>query len=111
MAIETPDKQTAVIDRHEFWMRHINAWKHSGQTRAVYCEHHGLSLQRFAYWRKRLKEKTCFSPTLVRIPHEIMRQAATSPIRVVVDARYVIEVGDGFSSSTLARVLDVVRGR
>ena len=110
MAMNAPDSQTEVVKRHEFWHRHIHAWKHSGQTRALYCEHHGLSLQKFAYWRKRLKKKAGCNQTLVQLPHGILRQAVSSPVRVVVDERYVIEVADGFSASTLARVLDVVQG-
>lgn len=111
MTMNPPGDQTEVVTRHEFWHRHINGWKHSGQSRAVYCEHHALSLQKFAYWRKRLKKKASLNPALVQIPHGIVRQATCPPVRVVVDERYVIEVADGFSASTLARVLDVVQGR
>ncbi len=111
MTMNTPGHQTEVVERHEFWTRHINAWKHSGQTRAVYCDHYGLSLQKFAYWRKRLKKKASLNPTLVQLPHGILRQAVSPPVRVIVDERYVIEVTDEFNASTLARVLDVVQGR
>ena len=30
---------------------YVAAYETSGQTRQTFCEHHGLNLARFAYWR------------------------------------------------------------
>jgi hypothetical protein len=76
----------------------------------AYCEEHGLRLQAFAYWRKRLK-KSSGSVSLVQLAPGLLQPAVSAALRLVVDDRYTIEIADGFSSATLRRVIDVVRGR
>lgn len=48
--------------------RHVQAWRRSGLTRAVYCERHGLNIHTLGYWCQRMREAkavesdTCFVP-------------------------------------------------
>ncbi len=93
----------------EQWRSHIEAWLDGGQTRAAYCEQHGLNLHTFGYWRQRLKTDST-SVRLVQLPTGALRQPEESTLRLVVDDRLAIEVSDGFNPATLGRVLEVLRG-
>jgi transposase len=66
--------QQSSKERREQWQSHIEGWQHSGKTRAAYCGQHGLSLQTFAYWRKRLN-KSSGSVRLVQLPPGLLQQA------------------------------------
>lgn len=37
------------------WRTLMRAFSHSGMTRTQFCEHHGLSLGTFAWWRSHLR--------------------------------------------------------
>ncbi|TRX46439.1 hypothetical protein FNH22_30785 [Fulvivirga sp. M361] len=37
--------------------RLVSAWEQGGQTRAAFCQSHGLSLGTFAYWRSKYQEE------------------------------------------------------
>ena len=95
--------------KREHWQAHMEAWHQSGQTRAAYCEQHGLKLTTFTYWRHRLKTDST-SVRLIQLPTGALRQPEGTTLRVVVDGRFTIEVTDGFNPATLARILEVLQG-
>ncbi len=103
-----PSNQQTKNQRRAQWQQHIAAWQRSGQTRAAYCEQNGLKLQTFAYWRKRLKVEVR-PVTLVQLPTCEPLNQHPAALRIVVDGCFTIEVADGFTSSTLARTIEVVR--
>ncbi len=43
--------------KHDFWKRHIESWRHSQLTQQAYCTQHNISFANFGYWRTRLKRK------------------------------------------------------
>ena len=43
---ETPSTKRA------YWKRHIDAWKHSGESQAAYCRRHQLKADQMIYWRQ-----------------------------------------------------------
>jgi putative transposase len=46
------------------WRALLRAFAQSGMTRTQFCEHHGLSLSTFAWWRSHLRrESTAVSQT------------------------------------------------
>ena len=101
--------QKQIKHGRDHWQAHIDAWQQSGQTRAAYCEQNNLNMSTFAYWRHRLKAES-MPVKLVQIPTGPTTQPERSSLRIVFDDRFTIEVTDGFNPSTLARVIDVVRG-
>jgi len=102
-------KQKKTRHGQEYWKRHVTGWQQSGLTRAAYCEKHSLSLQTFAYWRKRLKTNTP-AVTLVQIPAKMSPlQSESSPLRIEFSNGVTIVTPDGFNESTLASVIEVVR--
>lgn len=40
----------------QFWREHVTACQDSGESAAVYCEHHQLVYHRFIYWRRKFRE-------------------------------------------------------
>jgi len=102
-------RQEQLRSKREHWRAHSKAWSQSGKTQAAYCEQHSLNLKTFAYWRRRLKTEST-TVRLVQLPTGTQQQPEGSPVRVVVDDRYRIEVTDDFSPATLGRILEVFRG-
>ncbi len=103
-------RQEQIKSSQEDWHAHMKAWGQSGQSRASYCEQHGLKLSTFAYWRQRLKTDST-SVRLVQLPTRALRHTEGSTLRVMVDGRYTVEVLDGFNPATLGQVLEVLRGQ
>ena len=43
-------------DKRRGWLAHVEACASGGTSMKVYAEHHGLNLQRFYFWKGRLKK-------------------------------------------------------
>ena len=43
-------------DEQRCWLAHVEACASAGGSMKVYAEHHGLNLQRFYFWKGRLKK-------------------------------------------------------
>jgi len=104
--------QTNPTDKgtNKYWAAHIKAYDNSGLTVAEYCRRHGLSYHAFRYWKKK-QEK---SPSVPVVPFvevgRIQPKSNTTRfcLKINVPGGYSIDVSDGFSSSTLARVISVL---
>ena len=99
----------------KFWETHVNAWRRSWLSIPEYCRRQGLSYHAFRYWKHKLHHGTAGSQvSLVEIGRIAGASMAGSgrgrnySLRLRIDDRYTIEVGDGFSSSTLSRLLSVM---
>lgn len=92
--------------RKQFWEEHITQWSASELSQAEYCGLHGISLKSFQYWRR--KAKLLAAPALVELPLPVSLVSARPQLCVVIDQRYRIEVGKGFDSVDLERVVRVL---
>lgn len=108
MKSELTDGRSA---KQEYWQDHIRAWEKGGLTQAAYCQAHSLALQTFGYWRRKCKQKVGatrpkFFPLAV-LPLPISAtSSASGKIRLTLqERRFLIEVDDDFSSSTLQRLI------
>lgn len=104
-----PITKKQIKQGREYWQSHIKTWQQSGQTRAVYCDQHGLNLKTFAYWRHRLKSENV-PVKLVQIPVGMTSRPDRTVLRLVLDNRFAIEVTEDFNPATLAGVIKVVQG-
>lgn len=52
--------------RREVWMAHVETWHASGLTQVGYCQQHGLSAKRLAYWIKRRSPLTLVPVTVTQ---------------------------------------------
>ena len=99
-----------------YWQAHITAQKQSGLSRAEYCRQHQLSYHAATYWTRRLskfsKQETTLVPVTfasrVKINSELV---ARSVLKVILPSKIAIEVDDGFSPKTLAKLLMTLERR
>lgn len=91
-----------------FWEKHLNEWRASDLSQAEYCRLNKLRIKSFAYWKKKEKageQPVVFVPVSFDPPSAIKND---SSIKVIVNERYVIEVCDGFTPSTLRQIVKVL---
>jgi len=95
-------------EKQRVWTSHINGWKSSGLTQVEYCRQKELSRCQFTYWKCKL-EKKADPVRFIPISGESFRsqtpQNHQAPIKLIVDNRYQIEIGDGFSPGTLSTLI------
>ena len=100
---------------NKIWRAHLNAWQKSGLNRAEYCRRHNLSYHALRYWEKKCERQGFSNVTLVPVPlaktaqNNIDREGA-SALKVEIGNRFRIEVGDDFSTVTLARLISTLEG-
>jgi hypothetical protein len=50
-----PQNAPAPTRRCPAWLEHVRSWRHSGLSRATYCDRHGLSPRAFHHWVARAR--------------------------------------------------------
>jgi hypothetical protein len=93
--------------KRSFWEKHITGWKTTGLSQMEYCRVNRIGIKSFHYWKRRIGSGNSM-PALVELPfHNSSPVSILSPcpqLCVVVD-RYRIEIGKGFDSEDLERVV------
>jgi len=106
-----------ILDKERFWQVHVSAWEGSGMSQAEYCRRKGIDVRRFNYWKRKLLKSHSTPAGLSLIPvrirpsssHVVSGSYGFSPaVRVVLGSGVTIEVGDGFRSETLEKVVKVL---
>lgn len=97
--------------REEEARKVMSAWRGSGETVRAFAREHGLVAERLYRWARRLK---------VGESEDAFHRVRLLGVSEVVEGRKIeielmdgrrVRVGEGFSSSELGRVLDVLEGR
>ena len=110
------DKQTRAEKnrkKEEYWRSHIQAWKKSGLKQIDYCRKNNLSRHRFTYWKCKCNKKSesmTFIPVLSKSSWMPTIINNTAPLKVLIRDRYRVEVGDGFSTDTLSKLIHTLEG-
>ena len=102
------------LEKQRLWTSHIEAWKSSGLSQVEYCRQNDLSRVQFTYWKCKQDKKAdpvTFVPVLGKallspegsLDHQV-------PIKLIIDNRYKIEVGEGFSPNTLSTLIRTLGG-
>lgn len=94
--------------KQQFWNNHIEEWTASGLTQVEYCRLHGISIKSFEYWKR--KSKNTSAPALVEVP---LPKSFSIPLSypqlcLVIGRNYRIEIGKGFDSEDLERVVRIL---
>jgi len=104
--------ENSSANKEKIWKAHIRAFSRSGLSRREYCRQHNLSYHAFYYWKKKLFSRAGSGPDLVavslRTPVEEI--SSNSLLKVEVGRRFKVEIREGFSSQTLARVISTLEG-
>ena len=102
------------MEKQRVWTSHIEAWKSSGLSQVEYCRQNDVSRVQFTYWKCKLDKKTdpvTFVPVLEKAllsPEGTLNHQA--PIKLIIDRRYQVEIGDGFSPVTLSTLIRTLCG-
>jgi len=102
--------------RVRHWQAHIKAQKQSGLSRAEYCRQHHLSYHAATYWDRKLSKPTSQETTLVPVTFSSRIKINSAPatrsvLKVILPNKIAIEVDDGFSPTTLTKVLVALERR
>lgn len=98
--------------KQQFWERHIAQWGGSGLSQVEYCRKNKIGLKAFQYWKRKSKRSEV-PATLVElcIPKSLpipTLQVHHPQLCLVVDQHYRVEIGKGFDSEDLERVVRVL---
>lgn len=98
------------------WQAHITAQKQSGLSRAEYCRQHQLSYHAASYWYRRLSKPTNQETTLVPVALASSIKINSAPtarsvLKVILPNKIAVEVDDGFSPTTLTKLLVTLERR
>jgi hypothetical protein len=104
--------------RVEFWKRHLEGWRASGQTQQVYCRERGVSFKTFARYRDLIgrEGKGQAAATLIPVsvkpaamvkksPASAVRADSIAPIEVRLRNARTIVVTETVDESRLARLV------
>ena len=99
-------------EKQRKWSSHIEAWKNSNLSQVEYCRQKDLSRHQFTYWNCKLRKKDAV--TFVPILGSSMRSQELghnqAPIKLIIDSRYQIEIGEGFCPVTLSSLIRTLGG-
>jgi len=109
-------KQDNQCRNQRYWQAHVTAQKQSGLSRAEYCRQHQLSYHAATYWNRRLSKPTSQETTLVPVTFSSRIKINTAPaaqsvFKVILPNKIAVEVGDGFSPTTLTKLLATLERR
>lgn len=97
-----------IAEKRQFWERQIQQWKDSGLTQTEFCRLHGLKSHQLTYWKKRFQPEQA-PVSLVELNWKPTFQTApcpkTSPLRLIVNEQFRIDVDRGFDPATLQQLV------
>lgn len=95
----------------QFWEYHIKQWSESGVSQNAYCRQNDLRPNQFTYWKIKFK-KQALVPEFVQVPStqitQVLNFSEQKGLTLNTDNGFQIEIPDGFSQTTLTRVLQVL---
>ena len=109
-------RQVDQLHRMRRWQAHITAQKESGLSRAAYCRQYQLSYHALTYWNRRLSKPVSQETTLVPVTFASSININSTPtarsvLKVILPNKIAVEVDDGFSPTTLTRLLATLEKR
>ena len=103
-------KEGGEAQKKTYWQEHIQAWGQSGVSQAHYCKARSLPLSTFQYWRRKINQDSNdpprFFPLAVMPSIEALDKSSPGKLRVILgDRRFVLEIGEDFSETTLKKLI------
>lgn len=99
--------------KKEFWKNHIEECEKGCLSQVEYCQVHKIALSTFGYWKRKLnqcvKAKPVFYPIAIAPEYSGNdNEHTTGLILHLKDRRFSLEIENGFSPSTLSRVVSTL---
>jgi hypothetical protein len=102
-------KEAGVTQKKTYWQEHIKSWRQSGLSQADFCKARSLALSTFQYWRRKISQGSNDSPRfypLAVMPSIEAPNKTPGILRVILgDRRFVVEIGEDFSETTLQKLI------
>ena len=99
-------------ERRDYWSRHIEAWRQSGQSRKAYCEEHGLSYWSMRDWIRKLAAAPAPASQglveLAPVGDGTEHGGERAPIELAVGDRYVLRLWPHLRAAQLQEVLAIL---
>ena len=92
-----------LTDKQQFWLKHIEACKHSGQSLSEYCNRQGLKSDHMSYFKKHLKQRGSSGKAVSNFVK------ITPPVSANLTIRFSSGVAIEFPSSSLGDVIRSLR--
>jgi len=92
--------------RQTFWKTHLEQWSKSDMTQREYCRQNDLIAHRFTYWKTNFKTKNLPVEFIQVLPDPV--RIDPSDLKLNIGPGLQIEIPDGFSRTTLERVLSTL---
>jgi len=93
--------------RQQFWKNHITQWSSTSLSQVEYCRLNKISIKSFQYWKR--KSKGSSSPALIEVPLPKSLPTPLLPTHpalcLVIGHQYRVEIGRGFDSEDLERLV------
>lgn len=97
-----------LAEKRRYWERHIQSWRASGLTQTEYQRRHNLPKWQFVYWKKKFDRPAVVTDEMALVPIPLPSASTTTPLNLIVNERYRIEISEGFQPTVLEQVLEVV---
>jgi len=99
--------------KKEFWQNHIEECGKGCLNQVEYCQTHKIPLSTFGYWKRKLnqgvKAKSVFYPMAIAPEYSGNDDEKTTGLILhLKDGRFSLEIENGFSPSTLSRVVSTL---
>jgi hypothetical protein len=98
-------------EKRLYWENHIEKWKASGLSQVEYCRLNDVKVKSFRYWKRRIGRLSRASALVELPPFKSMPLNASQDnpqLCLVVGRHYRIEIGRGFDSEDLERVVRIL---
>jgi transposase-like protein len=89
--------------KRDLWIKRMQAWERSGQTRAAFCRARGVNRHTFDYWRRLLREA---SGALVPVVVDDMVSAA---IQIALPNGVRLQIAVGTDAAQVGKLVAVLR--
>ena len=105
------EREIKLCENRRKWAEHIKNCREQKKSHAEYCREHGLNPKLFYYWNRKFKEKREDGVRLVPVGMQMLQvsrsELVVTPL-VLILGQYKVEIGPGFDSGTLGRVIRVL---
>ncbi len=108
--------QSAKLENHIYWQKHIKNWKRSGLSQREYCRKRGISASAFYYWHRKLKkqskvEQPQFYPLILPdVPGAGCNDTASGLRLFLHERKYCIDIEKEFSAASLKKIIATLEG-
>ena len=104
----TQPRAEQLEEKRRYWKQQIEHWKESGLTQTEFCRLHNLKTHQLTYWNKRFHSKQ-EQVSLVELQWKPALQpaigAGPTPLRLILNDQYRIDIDRGFDPLTLQQVV------